>query len=507
MRMFFTKEHIRDLSVEILPVIDDNGQRIGKEENKTGRQYTIYDLDRNSPPGFGLYVGKKKKTFFMQVRVGSRVKKIVVGEYGDLILSSSNPAKDARTRAIEIRSRLRAGENVAQAKRDESKIRETTLGDLMDEYIAAYKLKPVVKENTLHAIESATNRLKPWGQLSVRSIGSDVVSEIWEKIAIEQKHRTAAEQTLNWARAAFNHYIEVEESNRNLVRAGRVQLVNPFVFAKKFKRGRAELEQEYLEKAIRNPLENTTLELGRLLDLIWERRKRNRKASDYLLTTLLLGARKSETACLIWADRIPKHEWAKHNIVDLSAGLIRFAKTKTNTSHTLPMGGFLAWLMQERYRDNPYGKYVFPSESKNPATKVPYYDSPREFVAELVKTLSAPEKEMAYSDEWGREQQRLKKSGVRISRSAEADFRRSFEKRYVPSAKFTMHDLRRTFATAIATLESVPYAILKKLLNHSMRGDITGLYIDADSPDKLRKYMQLCENELLKNSTLIPKKC
>ena len=73
MRMFFTKEHIRDLSVEILPVIDDNGQRIGKEENKTGRQYTIYDLDRNSPPGFGLYVGKKKKTFFMQVRVGSRV--------------------------------------------------------------------------------------------------------------------------------------------------------------------------------------------------------------------------------------------------------------------------------------------------------------------------------------------------------------------------------------------------------------------------------------------------
>ena len=123
-----------------------------------------------------------------------------------------------------------------------------------------------------------------------------------------------------------------------------------------------------------------------------------------------------------------------------------------------------------------------------------------------MKTLSVPEKEIAYQKAWATEQKRLKKAKLPAGKTVERNFRTVFEQQYVSPSKFTMHDLRRTFATAIATLESVPYAILKKLLNHSMRGDITGLYIDADSPEKLRKYMQLCENELLKHSTLIPKK-
>ena len=507
MKMYFTKASIRNLSVAILPVIDANGQRIGEEENPTRQQYTIFDLDRNSPPGFGLYVGKTKHSFILQVRVGRRVKKVVVGELGALILSSPDPKLDARTKANELRARLKAGENVAQAKREESKVRETTLHDLLTDYLAAYKLKPTVKENTLHAIEGAIKRLRPaWGELSIRSIGSNVVSDIWQTIAVDQGHRTAAEQTLNWARAAFNHYIQAHESDSNLVRTGRVQLVNPFLFAKTFKRSRGDLEQEYLENAVRNPIENTTLGLGPLLDLVWERRERNRTGADYILTTLLLGARKSETACLMWADRIAKQDWAKHNVVDLSSKIVRFAKTKTNTSHALPLGNFLGWLLQERYRDHASDTYVFPSSSKNPATKVPFYNSPREFVAELVKTLSAPEKKAAYDRAWAAELQRLKKAKVPVSKAAERAFQQAFDQQHVPIAKFTMHDLRRTFATAIATLESVPYAILKKLLNHSMRGDITGLYIDADSPEKLRKYMQLCENELLRYSKLIPKK-
>jgi len=506
MKMYFTKASLKNLSVEILPVIDGNGQRIGEEANPGHKQYTIFDLDRNSPPGFGLYVGKTKSSFFLQVRVGRRVKKVVVGELGALILSSTDPKLDARTRANELRARLKSGENVAQAKREESKVRETTLQDLLTSYIAAYKLKPTVKENTLHAIENAIKRLKPWGELSIRSIGSNVVNEIWSSIAVEQGHRTAAEQTLNWARAAFNHYIQAHESDRNLVRTGRVQLVNPFLFARTFKRSRGDLEQEYLENAVRNPIENTALGLGPMLDLVWERRGRNRKGADYILTTLLLGARKSETGCLVWADRIPKQDWAKHNVVDLSSRTVRFAKTKTNTTHALPLGNFLCWLMQERYRDYPSDIYVFPASSKNPTTKLPFYSSPKEFVGELVKTLSAPDKEAAYERAWATELQRLKKAKVPPSKTAERVFQQVFDQQYVPSAKFTMHDLRRTFATAIATLESVPYAILKKLLNHSMRGDITGLYIDADSPEKLRKYMQLCENELLRYSKLIPKK-
>lgn len=73
-------------------------------------------------------MGKTRSSFFLQVRVGRRVKKVVVGELGALILSSLvDPKLDARTRANELRARLKAGENVAQAKREESKVSETTL--------------------------------------------------------------------------------------------------------------------------------------------------------------------------------------------------------------------------------------------------------------------------------------------------------------------------------------------------------------------------------------------
>ena len=170
MKMYFTKTSLKNLSVEILPVIDVNGQRIGEEANPGHKQYSIFDLDRNSPPGFGLYVGKTKSSFFLQVRVGHRVKKVVVGELGALILSSPDPKLDARTKANELRARLKAGENVAQAKREESKVSETTLQDLLTNYLAAYKLKPTVKENTLHAIESAIKRLKPWGDTLVATL-------------------------------------------------------------------------------------------------------------------------------------------------------------------------------------------------------------------------------------------------------------------------------------------------------------------------------------------------
>lgn len=48
----------------------------------------------------------------MQIRVKKAVKKVVVGEYGALVLSASNPEKDARAKAHELRARLKAGERM-----------------------------------------------------------------------------------------------------------------------------------------------------------------------------------------------------------------------------------------------------------------------------------------------------------------------------------------------------------------------------------------------------------
>lgn len=63
--------------------------------------------------------------------------------------------------------------------------------------------------------------------------------------------------------------------------------------------------------------------------------------------------------------------------------------------------------------------------------------------------------------------------------------------------QYTMHDLRRTFATVAESLDISPYAI-KALLNHRSNSniDVTGGYIDV-RPDRLREPMQRITDRLL----------
>lgn len=62
---------------------------------------------------------------------------------------------------------------------------------------------------------------------------------------------------------------------------------------------------------------------------------------------------------------------------------------------------------------------------------------------------------------------------------------------------FTLHDLRRTFATIADSLDLPAYA-LKRLLNHKMNNDVTAGYIIKDV-ERLRKPIQQVSNFLLKH--------
>lgn len=61
---------------------------------------------------------------------------------------------------------------------------------------------------------------------------------------------------------------------------------------------------------------------------------------------------------------------------------------------------------------------------------------------------------------------------------------------------FTVHDLRRTFATTAESLDLPAYA-LKRLLNHKMTNDVTAGYIMRDV-ERLRKQMQRITDFLIK---------
>ncbi len=63
--------------------------------------------------------------------------------------------------------------------------------------------------------------------------------------------------------------------------------------------------------------------------------------------------------------------------------------------------------------------------------------------------------------------------------------------------QFTLHDLRRTFATIADSLDLPAYA-LKRLLNHKMNNDVTAGYIMKDV-ERLRNPMQQVANFIKKN--------
>lgn len=66
----------------------------------------------------------------------------------------------------------------------------------------------------------------------------------------------------------------------------------------------------------------------------------------------------------------------------------------------------------------------------------------------------------------------------------------------ISDMSFTVHDLRRTFATTAESLD-LPADAVKRLLNHKMTNDVTAGYIMRDV-ERLRKPMQQISDFLVR---------
>lgn len=150
----------------------------------------------------------------------------------------------------------------------------------------------------------------------------------------------------------------------------------------------------------------------------------NRTARDYLLFLILTGLRKEEAANLTWKN------------VDFAAGTFTIVDPKNHQDHTLPLTDCLSRLLQQRPRAKPRKDtdHVFPGQDG-----------------------------------------RAKLSGIYKSIGTASA---------AAGLEFRPHDLRRSFATVAETLGYGGYT-LKRLLNHTVSGDVTQGYICMD-PDSLR---------------------
>lgn len=158
---------------------------------------------------------------------------------------------------------------------------------------------------------------------------------------------------------------------------------------------------------------------------------------DYLTLVLLTGLRKTEALQLRWED------------VDFVEKTLTVKDTKNHQDHTLPLSDHLYSLLLERHQNRTdlqrKSPYVFPAHDGKS-----HYQGP----TNALRTVR-------------------KETGI----------------------TFTLHDLRRTFATVAESLDIPAYA-LKKLLNHKTGADVTAGYIVMDN-ERLRIPMQKITNHIL----------
>ena len=155
---------------------------------------------------------------------------------------------------------------------------------------------------------------------------------------------------------------------------------------------------------------------------------------DYFLLLLFTGMRKTEAASLRWDD------------IDLKSKTLTLQDTKNREVHTLPMSDFVYELLEQRSRQKT-SEFIFPADSISG-----YISEPKKAVLKVAELSGVP---------------------------------------------FTLHDLRRTFATVADSIDLPAYA-LKRLLNHKMNNDVTAGYIMKDV-ERLRKPMQQITNFLVKH--------
>lgn len=449
---------INKLSVHVKPELSSSG-KVVFEANPDQKPYIVFDDHRDAPVGFGVKVSLTKKTYVIQRRVSSGDRSVSEGKKPSSVLKvkvgnvSDFPSIDQAREAARqlVQTMIATKRNPNRIKR-ETEASELTISEVFAQYRQHLlgRSKPA-KPNTLNVLNKAENRLKEWEALRVKDLtGNDILRKFDE---IASRARTAAEQTFRWVNVAVKHAIDIEASNAQTQQRQPSLSYNPFSILKVQKkfRTRSELEDSYKAKGVRNPLSPKDT-LGRFLTALHNKRSFNRLGCDYLLLTVLLGARKEETASLCWRELLTDEDARTTSYVDLENRLIRFYDTKNRNDHELPICDAVKRVLEDR-RDIVMDSGIRPEKQKW-----------------VFPARSNRSKAGHYSDSKSLREYICADAGI---------------------TKLGMHDLRRTFGRVAEELTS--YAVVKRLLNHRNTTDPTERYAE---PDQERVFEALQRIEL-----------
>ncbi len=291
----FTKENLDALSSP------DSGKRDIYHDTKTsGLQLRVTGV----------------KTFFVNRRIkGGDPERITVGRYPEMTI------EQARRKTMEILHDIAEGKNPAEVKR--GKKAELTFADLFTEYLERHS-KP--NKRTWREDESKykTYLERPLGKKKLSAIDRRDIALIHSSIT-KARHDITANRVLALLSSAFGWAIS----------AGLWEL-NP---ANGIKRNKEKSRDRFIQGD----------ELPRFFQAV--AKEENETIRDYILMSLLTGARRSNVLAMRWQDiSFNRHEW-------------RIEETKNGTPQTVALSPEAIEILQSR-KSSDNAIFVFPGSGK-----------------------------------------------------------------------------------------------------------------------------------------------
>lgn len=340
-------------------------------------------------PGFGICVGKHKKTFFLQRTKNYKTTRTALGCFPEINCTQ------ARDKALAHSVEIASNDDFHTQRKSKKTLNQLTLQALYERYKSS--LIAQQKRASLNEYPQMLQRhFYDWLSKPITQITKDAVIKRHQYIT-QHAGPSSANKCFRLIRALFN-YAMIDHD-----------IINPVHTLKDRKLWNKESHKTTRIKP--NELQPWMHHLQMLPSACMKL---------YLAFLLLHGLRRSEASNLRWDD------------IDFKNKCFTIHHTKNKKPLTLPITPYAEMLFShlEVYKTN---QWVFPSKSKK---------------SEQIK---APKKSMMLLNQL---------SGTNV----------------------TPHDLRRTFVSIANSVNISPYT-LKRLINHSMRNDVTSIYISDETSD------------------------
>lgn len=342
---------------------------------------------------------------------------------------------DARKEAKALLAQMAKGEDPVAKKREE-RVRSMSLEEAVEKYFATRTLKA----GTITTYEKLFRLyMEDWMKKPIGSITKEMVAQRHKKVG-EDAGEAAANNLMRTFRAVYNFARSISNDTIPENPVHRLSQTRQWY---KVDRRRTFLKPHELPcwyaavMKVENPI-----------------------IRDYLLLTLFTGLREKEGLTLKW-DTVDMRD---------RSFTIEHEKTKNGRPHTLPMSNYLYSLFERLHAQKVNG-YVFPGNGKN---------------GHLVE----PEKQIQFVER----QTQIMANGIVNQQELKKKLEEAPDE-VMPGIKFCLHDLRRTFITIAESLD-IPYAALKRFLNHSDGNDVTGGYLQITT-DRLREPMERISAKLM----------